>query len=95
MGRILVELFSNEKQVTARTPPTFLFHTNQDKGVPAENSVLFYLALRRAAVPAEIHIYEKGEHGVGLAPGMPELSTWPERLEGWLTVRGLLRRSNR
>jgi len=88
----LVESLSNEKQVTPQTPPTFLFHTNEDKGVPAENSVLFYLALRRAGVPAELHIYEKGQHGVGLASGAPVLSTWPERLEGWLTVRGLLKR---
>jgi acetyl esterase/lipase len=86
----LVENLSNEKQVTAQTPPTFLFHTNEDKGVPAENSVLFYLALRRAGVPAELHIYEKGQHGVGLAPNIPVLSSWPERLEGWLRVRGLL-----
>jgi len=71
----LVENLSNEKQVTPQTPPTFLFHTDADPGVPAENSVLFYLALRRAKVPAELHIYEKGRHGVGLAPGDPVLSS--------------------
>jgi acetyl esterase/lipase len=86
----LVELFSNEKQVTPQTPPTFLFHTDGDTGVPAENSVLFYLALRANKVPAEMHIYEKGPHGVGLAPGNPILSTWPARLEDWLKVRGIL-----
>jgi len=88
----LVENLSNEKQVTARTPPTFLFHTNEDAGVPAENSVLFYLALRRAGVPAELHIYERGRHGVGLAPNDPVLSSWPQRLADWLRVRGLLGR---
>lgn len=88
----LVELLSNEKQVTPQTPPTFLFHTDGDTGVPAENSVLFYLALRANKVPAEIHIYEKGPHGVGLAPGDPILSTWPARLEDWLRVRGVLPR---
>ena len=88
----LVENLSNEKQVTAQTPPTFLFHTNEDQGVPAENSVLFYLALRRAGVPAELHIYERGRHGVGLAPNDPVLSSWPQRLADWLRVRRLLGR---
>ena len=88
----LVTYLSNEKQVTADTPPTFLFHTNEDTGVPAENSVFLYLALRRAGVPAEMHIYETGEHGVGLAPSDPVLSTWPDRLAGWLTIRGLMSR---
>jgi dipeptidyl aminopeptidase/acylaminoacyl peptidase len=86
----LVELMSNELQVTAQTPPTFLFHTNADTGVPAENSVLFYLALRKAGVPAEIHIYERGPHGVGLASTDEALSTWTARLADWLRVRGLL-----
>jgi acetyl esterase/lipase len=86
----LAESLSNDKQVTAQTPPTFLFHTNADKGVVPENSVLFYLALRKAGVPAELHIYEKGPHGVGLAPKDPALSTWPDRLAAWLKGRGLL-----
>jgi acetyl esterase/lipase len=86
----LVELLSNEKQVTAETPPTFLFHTNEDSGVPPENSVLFYLALRKAGVPAELHIYERGRHGVGLAPTDLVLSSWPRRLADWLYSRGLL-----
>ncbi|MPY89996.1 MAG: alpha/beta hydrolase fold domain-containing protein [Luteitalea sp.] len=81
---------SNERQVTKDTPPTFLFHTNADTGVPPENSVMFYLALRRAGVPAELHIYERGRHGVGLAPDDPVLSSWPDRLADWLKVRGLL-----
>ena len=87
----LVELLSNEKQVTEQTPPTFLFHTDGDTGVPAENSVLFYMALRRAKVPAEMHIYEEGKHGVGLAPLDPTLSSWSGRLGEWFRVRGLLR----
>jgi acetyl esterase/lipase len=88
----LVELMSNDRQVTPQTPPTFLFHTNADAAVPAENSVLFYLALRKAKVPAELHIYEKGAHGVGLAPKDPVLSTWPELLAAWLNGRGLLKK---
>jgi acetyl esterase/lipase len=86
----LVSSLSNETQVTAQTPPTFLFHTNEDSGVPAENSVLFYLALRQAGVPAEMHIYERGPHGVGLASTDAVLATWPARLKDWLEIRGLL-----
>jgi acetyl esterase/lipase len=92
----LVESLCNDKQVTPQTPPTFLFHTNEDTGVPPENSILFYLALRKAKVPAELHIYEKGRHGVGLADGKnrapndPVLTTWKERLADWLKGRGLL-----
>ncbi len=87
----LMEYLSNEKQVTARTPPTFLFHTDADRGVPSENSVLFYLALRKAGVPAELHIYEKGNHGVGLAQKDPVLATWPDRLADWLKARGAIK----
>jgi acetyl esterase/lipase len=86
----LVELLSNETQVTSHTPPTFLFHTGDDSAVPVENSVQFYLALRAAGVPAEMHIYESGPHGIGLAPEDAILKTWTERLEDWLRVRGVL-----
>ena len=86
----LLENLSNELQVTAQTPPTFLFHTNADTGVPAENSVVFYLALRKAGVPAELHIFEKGPHGVGLALSDPALSLWPTLLANWFRTRGLL-----
>lgn len=88
----LAAQMSSERRVTPRTPPTFLFHTDADDGVPAENSVYFYLALRKAGVPAEIHIYEKGPHGVGLAPADPVLSTWADRLKDWLKGRGVLNR---
>ncbi len=86
----LAELVSNEKQVTPQTPPAFLFHTDDDNGVSSLNSVYFYLALKKAGVPAEIHIYAHGPHGVGLAPKDPILSTWPRRLEDWLKVRRFL-----
>lgn len=85
-----VEDLSNHKQVSVLTPPTFLFHTNEDTGVPPENSVLFYMALRAKGVPAELHIYEKGRHGVGFAPDDPVLSTWKDRLKDWLKNRGAL-----
>jgi acetyl esterase/lipase len=86
----LREELSNELHVTERTPPTFLFHTNADAGVVAENSVRFYLALRKAKVPAEMHIFESGPHGVGLALGDPALSLWPTLLTNWMRGRGLL-----
>lgn len=88
----LVESLCNDKQVTDKTPPTFLFHTDADKGVVPENSVLFYMALKKAKVPAELHIYEKGAHGVGLAAKDPILSTWSGRLNDWLDTRGLLKK---
>ncbi len=88
----LVESLSAEKQVTPQTPPTFLFHTTADTGVPPENSVLFYLALRKVGVPAELHIYQDGRHGVGLASLDQVLSSWPDRLADWLRSRGLLSR---
>jgi len=86
----LVELLSNERQVTEKTPPTFLFHTSEDTAVPPENSLMFYVALRKARVPAEMHIYEKGRHGVGLAQQDPVLATWPARCADWLRGRGYL-----
>ena len=86
----LLQELSAELHVTADTPPTFLFHTNADTGVPAENTVRFYLALRKAKVPAEMHIFENGPHGVGLALGNPALSLWPTLVTNWLRGRGLL-----
>jgi len=88
----LVRSLSNEKQVTADTPPTFLFHTDEDNGVPPENSVEFYLALRRAGVPAELHIFQQGRHGLGLAANTPGTSLWPKCCEEWMRNRGLLGR---
>ena len=88
----LAESLSEELQVTAQTPPTFLFHTTEDKTVPVENSVLFYLALRKAGVPAEMHIFEHGPHGVGLDLRDSALGLWPELLVNWLRGRGLLGR---
>ena len=82
---------SGERAVTRDTPPTFLFHTNADTTVPAENSVHYYLALRRASVPAELHIFEKGGHGVGLANDDSALSEWSALLANWLRGRGIVK----
>jgi len=82
---------SPEKQVTAKTPPCFLMHTWED-GVSAENSIDFYSALKKANVPAELHVYEKGKHGYGLGLKDPVLKSWPERLTDWLRVQGMLKK---
>lgn len=86
----LVAFLSNDKQVTAETPPTFLAHTSEDAGVPPENSVLFYLACHKNRVPAELHIYEKGRHGLGMATPDVAFSDWTGRCEVWLRGRGVL-----
>src|SRR5580704_1877856 len=88
----LLQELSAELHVSARTPPTFLFSTNADTTVPSENSVRFYLALKQAKVPAEIHIFENGPHGVGLDLADPALGLWPTLLTNWLRGRGLLGR---
>jgi acetyl esterase/lipase len=80
---------SPEIRVSAETPPTFLIHAGDD-GVSAENSVRYYLALKQAKVPAELHVYASGGHGFGLRPSAHPASTWPKRCEEWLKSRGLL-----
>ena len=87
----LASRLSGEKAVTKDTPPTFIFQTNQDTAVPAENSVHYYLALRQAGVPAEMHIFERGVHGVGLANNDPALSAWSGLLANWLRGRGAIK----
>ena len=87
----LARSLSNETQVTAATPPTFLFHTNADTTVPVENSVQYFLALRKAGVPAEMHIFKDGAHGAGLALQDPALSEWPKLLANWLRASGLIK----
>jgi acetyl esterase/lipase len=86
----LVTLLSPEKQVTKDTPPTLLIHTQEDKAVPVENSILFYQALTRAGVPAEMYLFEKGAHGMGMRPNLGTSSEWPARAAEWLRHRGLL-----
>jgi acetyl esterase/lipase len=85
-----IKNYSNELWVTKETPPTFLVHSVADPGVPVENSLLFASALRKVNVPFEIHLYEKGPHGFGLAPTDPILSSWPERCADWLKVNGFI-----
>jgi acetyl esterase/lipase len=84
----LIDELSPDKHVTARTPPYFLFATTTDQSVPALCSVAFYTALVRAGVPAEMHIFQEGPHGTGLAQSYPALSAWPGLLENWLRLNG-------
>ena len=86
----LIVSLSNEKQVTKNTPPTFLFHTDEDRGVPPQNSIAFYLALKKAKVPAELHIYKKGGHGRGLAQNIAGTKEWPNACRNWLQGQGFL-----
>jgi acetyl esterase/lipase len=96
-SRELVESLSNETQVTKDTPPAFLAHTNADSGVSAENSLLFALALRKNKVPVELHLFEKGQHGLGLGTGWgtriapePSFQAWPPLCATWLKNQGFL-----
>jgi len=86
----LVHKMSSEKQVDKTTPPTFLWHTTSDRGVPPQNSVVYYLALLRHKVPCEMHLFEKGRHGVGLGKGLAA-DRWPELCQRWLITRGVLK----
>ena len=82
--------WSVEEQVTARTPPTFLVHSAEDKVAVVENSLLFYSAMRRAGAPIELHLYPQGPHGSGMDPRAGTVSTWPRLCEGWLRSNGWL-----
>lgn len=81
---------STELLVKPNTPPAFIFQTDDDTAVPAENCVMFYLALRKHGIPAEMHIYQDGPHGVGLMQGDPILGTWGGHLKAWLRTNGFL-----
>jgi len=84
----LVSLLSNEKQVTPQTPPTFIFSTTDDATVPVLNSVMFYEALVTNHVPAEMHLFQHGSHGLGLAQSDLDLQVWPDLLLHWLAANG-------
>ena len=86
----LIEALSTETRVTAQTPPVFLMNTMEDATVPVENSLLFYQALRRAGVPAEMHLYQSGPHGVGMRPPHVAATEWPKAAEGWMRLNGWL-----
>ena len=83
----LIEHYSNELQVTADTPPTFLLHSGDDDAVPVENSLRFYRALVAHDVPAEMHLYPYGGHGYALAVGQGRLQGWTARCADWLAAQ--------
>jgi len=80
----IVRQLSNNHQVSENTPPSFLFHTADDQGVPVFNSISFAEACVRNEVPVELHVFPKGKHGVGMAKDHPQLSIWTENLMNWL-----------
>ena len=83
----MLAYYSNELQVTNQTPPTFLVHAENDKAVPVENSISFYLACLKNSVPAEMHLYPTGGHGFGMrTEKFGSLNTWPEACKAWLTA---------
>jgi acetyl esterase/lipase len=87
----LVASLSNEKQVSKETPPTFLWHTYEDTGVPPENSIVFYQAMLKHKVPGELHVYEKGRHGVGLGKSIPGTGDWSDACIRWLKGREIVK----
>lgn len=82
--------FASERNVSEDTPPTFVFHTLEDKAVPPENGLVFYQAMVAKKVPGELHIYQKGVHGVGLARNIPGTSDWPATCQRWLANLGMI-----
>ena len=90
----LKDEMSPDLHVTAKTPPYFLYATTTDQSVPVLSSVVFYTALVRAGVPAEMHIFQEGPHGTGLAQSYPALSVWPDLLENWLSLNGWIAPKN-
>ena len=89
-GRKADEYTPADVRVNERTPPTFLVHSHEDNIVPASQSTLFYDALLRAGVPAELHVFGHGGHGMGLGVGDPNFGGWPTLAVNWLRRRGLL-----
>ena len=86
----IVEHFSNELQVTDKTPPAFMVHSMDDDAVPVENSIVYALALKKNNIPCELHIFQSGGHGYGLGRSKNTESTWPEACRKWLEVKGYI-----
>lgn len=91
----LLKSLCNDTQVTPETPPTFLFHTAEDPAVPVENALSFFWACRKAKVPSELHVYQDGPHGIGLAPADPAVHGWKDRLQDWMLASGFLTSAKR
>jgi acetyl esterase/lipase len=89
--RQLLDYLSPDKNVTPETPPFFIYATSTDPNVPVLSSVALYSALVKAGVDAEMHLFQRGPHGTGLAQNYPALSEWPSLLENWLRLNGWIR----
>lgn len=88
----MLALFSNEKQVSEKTPPALLVHATDDKAVPVENTILYYSALKKYNIPASMLVYENGGHGFGLAQKLSgSVKNWPEHCRQWLDTMGFLK----
>ena len=87
----MIDLLSNEKQVTKNTPPCFIWHTWEDGAVKVENSFDFAAALRRNGVPFDLHVYQKGAHGIGLGRVDGVVHPWATDCLYWLKVQGFAR----
>ena len=85
----MINLFSNELQVTSKTPPAFLVHASDDEVVIPENSIRYHKALQQNNVPSELHLYEHGGHGFGLNNPTTK-DQWTDRLRNWLMRSKLL-----
>jgi acetyl esterase/lipase len=84
----LVHLMSSEKQITGDTPPSFLWHTADDAAVDVENTLQFAAGLSRNKIPYDLHVFESGQHGLGMAIDHPEAKVWPSLCKAWLRKRG-------
>ncbi len=85
----MVEKYSNELQVTAQTPPTFMILADDDSGVPPRNSIEFYLAMKKFKIPAEMHIFRDGGHGFGMNKKNLPVDQWPNLFAQWMKVQGI------
>lgn len=87
----LVKLYSNELQVTRKTPPTFIVHAKDDRAVPIANSENLLKALQKNKIPAKLVVYDKGGHGFGMRKKGIPADNWPQELENWLRVQKLIK----
>lgn len=86
----LVEFYSNEKQVSAATPPAFLVLADDDKAVVPQNSIAFYAALKSHGIPAEMHIFQKGGHGFGMRKNGIAADQWPDLFKAWMQAMQII-----
>tara|TARA_B100001113_G_C21116552_1_gene625572 strand:- start:1646 stop:2590 length:945 start_codon:yes stop_codon:yes gene_type:complete len=89
-----IKFFSGEHNVSYETPPTILIHSNDDTAVKPENSINYFLALKKHNIPAALHIWEKGGHGYGISEAKGAIRSWPEVVRDWMIQRKIISRLN-